>query len=217
MTRPRITLKLATSLDGKIALANGKSKWITSDASRERGRELRAQHDAIAIGSNTAIMDDPRLTARIKGAKDPIRIIYDSRLRLSETSKLAQSANETPVWIFTRSCSETRCKQLKKLEIRVFQISHADGLDLNESLEVMSKHAVSSLLIEGGGTLAGAFLKTGLVDQIHWFRAPVIIGGDGRNCIGDMNFQALDNLPRYARSSHMMIEQDSYDILERVE
>jgi len=214
--RPRISLKLATSLDGKIALANGQSKWITCSASREKGRELRAWHDGIAIGSNTAILDDPMLTSRIDGAKDPVRIVFDSRLRLPATSKLAQSAKEVPVWIFTKKHDEYDSKLLKDKGVRIFSVPYEKGLNLDECLSDLSGNGIESLLVEGGGTIAASFLKAGYVDTIHWFRAPVILGGDGRNCIGDMSFMSLDNTPRYQRQSLEIIETDTYEILERM-
>ena len=98
MARPQVTLKLATSLDGKIALANGMSEWITGEKAREEGRKLRATHDAIAVGSNTAVLDNPQLTTRLSGEPDPIRVIFDTKLRLSPKSNLALTAKETPVW-----------------------------------------------------------------------------------------------------------------------
>lgn len=214
MNRPFVSLKLATSLDGKIALANGESKWITSEAARARGRGLRAEHDGICVGSNTAVQDDPKLTTRIEGKSDPMRIVYDSRLRLSPDSQLAQSANDTPVIVFS---SEKSPKALKDLGIQVFPVPSNDaGLDLNESLLVLGKLGVKSLLVEGGGTLAASFLRDGLIDRIHWFRAPVILGGDGRNCIGDMAFLSLDNALRFQRQSYEMIGPETYEVLERI-
>ncbi len=216
MSRPFVSLKLATSLDGKIALANGKSKWITSEAAREKGRALRAGHDGICIGSNTAVLDDPRLTARMENEKDPVRIVYDSRLRLSPESKLAKSAHDVPVIVFSHSAAETSSKPLKTMGIDIFEIpSDKTGLNIHESLLVLGRVGMKSILVEGGGTLAASFLKGGFVDQIHWFRAPVILGGDGRNCIGDMAFMALDKAPRYQRQSYEMIGSDTYEILER--
>ncbi len=217
MNRPFISLKLATSLDGKIALANGQSKWITSEVSRAKGRELRAEHDGICIGSNTAVLDNPQLTTRIEGQNNPMRIIFDSRLRLSAGSILAQTAGEVPVIVFCNQALKTGSNLLKSMGVRVFAVPHhSEGLDLNYCLNVLADIGVSSLLVEGGGTLAASFLKADLIDRIHWFRAPVILGGDGLNCIGDMAFMSLDNTPRYARKSLEIVETDSYEILERV-
>lgn len=217
MTRPFVSLKLATSLDGKIALSNGQSKWITSEASRQKGRELRAEHDGICIGANTAELDDPRLTARVAGSADPVRIIYDSRLRLSAGSILAQTAGDIPVFVFCDKDLKTADNLLKSMGVSMFPIRRAaKGLDIEQSLDILVKNGVSTLLVEGGGTLAASFLKGGFVDRIHWFRAPMILGGDGRNCIGDMAFLSLDNTPRYQRQSLDMIGPDTYEILEQI-
>ena len=171
MSRPLVSLKLATSLDGKIALSNGQSKWITSEDARAEGRILRAEHDGICIGANTAELDNPTLTARIDGEKDPVRIIFDSRLRLSTGSILAQTAGEVPVFVFCDQALKTGSNILKSLGVEVFAVPRrVDGLDLNYCMDVLSKSGVNSLLVEGGGTLAASFLRNGLVDRIHWFR-----------------------------------------------
>ena len=120
MDRPLITLKLATSLDGKIALANGASKWVTGEAARAHGRALRAEHDAIAIGANTAELDNPRLTTRISGKSDPVRIVFDRRLRLKLDSNLCATAKETPLWIFKGTGQDDRAKAMENLGARVY-------------------------------------------------------------------------------------------------
>ncbi len=215
MARPHVTLKLATSLDGKIALANGQSQWITSEQSRQKGRELRAIHDAIAIGSNTAIEDNPRLTTRIDGANDPIRIVYDSRLRLSATSNLAMTALDVPVWLFTSFKSKQCGKHLIKKGISIVKTSSNDSANIEESLEIMSERRVKTLLVEGGGTLASSFLCAGFVDSIHWFRAPIILGGDGRNGIGNLGMIDLDQSPKFTRKSFETLGPDTYEIFEK--
>ncbi|NNE57888.1 MAG: RibD family protein [Hellea sp.] len=212
MSRPFVSLKLATSLDGKIALGNSVSKWITGEKSRERGRELRASHDAILIGSNTALADNPFLTTRIKRKKDPIRIVFDRRLRLPIESNLAMTAREVPVWVFTKELSSSRSETLKEKGVCFFNAAET----LDADLFSMCENGVDRLLIEGGGTIAASFLDAGLVDEIHWFRAPIILGGDGRSCIGDMNLSGLEEAPVFRRKFHEMIEQDSYNILERI-
>ena len=217
MARPHITLKLATSLDGKIALANGQSKWITSELSRLKGRELRAGHDAIAIGSNTALEDNPQLTSRIEGANDPIRVVYDSRLRLPETSALAMTALEVPVWIFTSFKSEQCGKHLIKKGVSIVKTSSRDDANIEDSLEVMADRGVKTLLVEGGGTLAASFLRGGFVDAIHWFRAPIILGGDGRNGIGHLDMSKLDQSPKFTRKSFAILGPDTYEIFEKAQ
>ncbi len=214
--RPYISLKLATSLDGKIALSNGVSKWITSEEARAKGRELRATHDAVMIGSNTAVEDNPRLTTRMAGAADPLRVVFDSRLRLSATSNLVASAREVPVLVFTIPHEESASKALKKNGISVEVVRKSEhGPDISEAMKVLAERGITKALIEGGGTLAASFLRAGIVDSIHWFRAPVILGGDGRNCIGDMKFDGLDNIPRYARKSLEIIGPDTYEVFEQ--
>ena len=215
MERPFISLKLATSLDGKIALANGQSKWITGEEARAKGRELRGKHDAIAIGSNTALSDDPKLTTRITGATNPIRVVYDSRLQLSPISYLAMTAKEYPVILFHRKDEVFESKLLKDKGITLGPIGYDDGLDILDSLAFLAVRDVKTLLIEGGGTLAASFIRLGLVDEIHWFRAPVILGGDGRNGIGDLNLETLPVAQKYVRSTSELLGHDTYEIFTR--
>jgi len=214
--RPFVSLKLATSLDGKIALANGKSQWITCEKSRLKGRELRGEHAAIAVGANTALLDDPKLTTRIEGLNDPVRVIYDSQSRLSLDSQLVQTCQVTPVILFCQNSSTKSSITLKNKGILVAEIPKSErGLSVTTSLEVLMDEGIESVLVEGGGTLAASFLIAGVVDKIHWFRAPVILGGDGRNCIGDMNLLSLDKARTYRRLSVDMIGPDTYEVLER--
>ncbi|WP_409433898.1 RibD family protein [Litorimonas sp. RW-G-Af-16] len=215
MRRPTVTLKLATSLDGKIALANGQSEWITGDESRAAGRRLRATHDAIAVGSNTAVLDNPQLTTRMDGAPNPIRIIFDSELRLSPDSELAQTANKTPVWVFCKSDQGQRADALKSLGVRLFPIAYKDKLDLEAALDFMFRNGVSTLLVEGGGTLAASFVKLGAIDRIEWFRAPLILGGDGRSGIGELGLTDLSLARQYTRIEVNELGDDLHERYER--
>ena len=218
MDRPLITLKLATSLDGKIALANGASKWVTGEAARAHGRALRAEHDAIAIGANTAELDNPRLTTRISGKSDPVRIVFDRRLRLKLDSNLCATAKETPLWIFKGKGQDDRAKAIEELGARVHTVpSHAAGLDLKAALSVMTSNGIKRLLIEGGGTLIASFIRSGFYDTLHWYRAPVILGGDGRNGIGDLGQTEMQSVLRLKRIKSDMIGEDMHDLFERVE
>lgn len=216
MRRPQITLKLATSLDGKIALANGMSEWITGEKSRAAGRRLRARHDAIAVGSNTAVIDNPQLTTRIDGEPDPIRIIFDSQLRLSPESELAKTAHKTPVWIFCKSDQGEKAQALKDLSIRLFPVPYAGQLDIVAALDFMFRQGVSTLLVEGGGTLSASFLRAGAIDRIDWFRAPLILGGDGRNSIGDLGLTDLDLARTFRRVNITELGDDLHEEYERI-
>ena len=216
MARPQITLKLATSLDGKIALANGMSEWITGEKSRAAGRRLRAAHDAIAVGANTAVIDNPQLTTRIDGQPDPIRIIFDSDLRLSPESELAKTADKTPVWVFCKSDEGAKAEALKPLSIRLFTVPYDGMLNIEAALDFMFRQGVSTLLVEGGGTLAASFIRAGVIDRIDWFRAPLILGGDGRSCIGDLGLTDLNLARQFTRVNLSELGDDLYETYERI-
>lgn len=209
MARPRITLKLATSLDGKIALANGASEWITSEDARAAGRRLRAEHDAICVGSNTAHLDNPQLTARIDGASEPIRVVFDSCARLSPASNLARTAKQSPVIVFCRDGAEGNSEALKALGVQVLPIAQTSGgLDVMAALDILKRQGVDSLLVEGGGRLAGSFVALGVIDIIEWFRAPIILGGDGRDCIGALGLETMNKVYKFERVSTAQIGVD---------
>ncbi len=216
MRRPQITLKLATSLDGKIALADGTSEWITGEKSRAAGRRLRARHDAIAIGANTAVIDNPQLTTRIDGEPDPIRIIFDSHLRLSPESELAKTAHQIAVWVFCKSDEGDKADQLRDLSLRLFTVPYEQVLNIEAALDFMFRQGVSTLLVEGGGTLAASFVKAGVIDRIDWFRAPLILGGDGRNCIGDLDLKDLNLARGYTRTAITELGDDLHEEYERL-
>ena len=215
--RPKITLKLATSLDGKIALANGDSKWITSEASRAHGRYLRAENDAIAVGANTAELDDPHLTSRVPGRKNPIRVVFDSTLRLSPSSHLVTTATETPTWVFTRKGSEEKAGILRAAGVTVHTVTDENGLRLAESLEILAKAGVRSILIEGGGTLIASFIRAGFYDTLYWYRAPVLLGGDGRDCIGALSLTKIGHAIRLHRMKTSEVGQDLHEIYVRAD
>ncbi len=216
MPRPRITLKLATSLDGKIALANGQSEWITGEKARAEGRKLRARHDAIAVGANTAVLDNPQLTTRLDGQPDPIRVIFDSDLRLSPQSNLALTGRDTPVWIFCKTDEGEGAKALKDMGVMLLPITHDNGLDITTALDVLKSRGVSSLLLEGGGTLTASFLKANVIDTIEWFRAPLILGGDGRSGIGELGLTDLNMAQRFNRIDIIDLGDDIHERYERI-
>ena len=215
MPRPQVTLKLATSLDGKIALANGMSEWITGEASRLEGRKLRARHDAIAVGANTAVLDNPQLTTRINGEPDPIRVVFDTKLRLSPKSNLALTAKRTPVWVFSEVTTGKVADALKELGVRLIKVPNSLGVDLTAAIKILKENGVSTLLVEGGGTLAASFLRLDAIDVIEWFRAPLILGGDGRGAIGDLGLEDLSLAKRFDRIDLREVGDDIYERYER--
>ena len=216
MARPRITLKLATSLDGKIALANGMSEWITGEKARAEGRKLRANHDAIAVGANTAVLDNPQLTTRLSGELDPIRVIFDTKLRLSPKSNLALTAKETPVWVFSEVTTGDVANTLKQYGVRLIKTPVNLCVDLEAALQILHGNDVSSLLVEGGGTLVASFLRLDAVDVIEWFRAPIILGGDSRGSIGDLGLEDINLAKRFNRVEIRDLGDDIHERYERI-
>ena len=213
--RPAVTLKLATSLDGRIATASGESKWITGDAARLEGHRLRATHDAIMVGIGTALADDPLLTVREPGLEDrqPTRIVMDSRQRLSPHSKLALTAAESPVLVMTLQLPSPA---LVRAGVEVIQVhSGRNGrVSLPHALTILRERGLISLLVEGGGEIATSFLRADAVDRIEWFRAPILLGADGRPGIGQLTVERLGEARRFRR---LAVEPCGDDLWERYE
>src|SRR5438132_5068782 len=175
--RPFVHLKMAVSLDGKVATRTGDSRWITGEEARARAHELRNQYDAILVGSGTVLADDPLLTDRSgRPRRRPLlRVILDDRLRLPNDYQLSQTARELPVLVFTSSDAEPSSK-LKQLGVELMRIEGA-ARDLGAMLNELGKREIQSVLVEGGGGVAGALLDVGLINKVTFFIAPMIIGG----------------------------------------
>ena len=212
--RPLVTLKLATSLDGRIATRTGASRWITGEAARARGHWLRATHDALMIGSGTALADDPALTCRLPGleARSPVRVVLDGRLRLPATSRLAATAGEPATWLFTRRTAgpPERVEALAAQGVELIEvgIARGEGLDLAEVLAALAARGITRLLVEGGATLAASLLRRRLVDRLAWFQAPLVIGGDGQAAIGELRIDSLAAAARFAREGGLALASD---------
>ncbi len=190
--RPWVTWKTATSLDSKIATHNGDSQWITGVDARARGHLLRAQHDGIMIGAETASRDDPSLACRLPGLEDrtPVRIVVDSRLRLPLTSRLVQTAGRHPTWLVTtKTADKSRIEAHREAGVEVLVVAAGgDGwVALDKALEALGARGLTRVLVEGGAHLAASLLQADLVDEIAWFRAPKIIGGDGLPAAAGLN------------------------------
>ncbi|MBX6422878.1 bifunctional diaminohydroxyphosphoribosylaminopyrimidine deaminase/5-amino-6-(5-phosphoribosylamino)uracil reductase RibD [Thermosulfurimonas sp. F29] len=176
---PWVILKVAASLDGRIATRTGDSRWITGEEARRHTHRLRDLCDAILVGKNTVLADDPELTCRIPGGRNPIRIVLDTRLRLSPEFKVFKTAREVPTWIVCgEGADPERERVFKALGVEVIRVPEKAGrVDLGALLEALSKREILSVLVEGGGEVHGAFLDEGLADEIFFFVGPVIIGG----------------------------------------
>jgi diaminohydroxyphosphoribosylaminopyrimidine deaminase/5-amino-6-(5-phosphoribosylamino)uracil reductase len=198
--RPLVTLKIASSLDGRIATHAGHSQWITGELARNRGHLLRATHDAIMVGSATAIVDDPELTCRLPGLADrsPVRIVADGRLRLPLTSRLVRQARGVPVWILTLPGGDAaRRSAFEECGVELIDVpAGADGLmDMKAALSSLAGRGLTRLLVEGGARLASSLLQARLVDRIEWFQSPRIIGGDGYAAVAALGASRLDATP----------------------
>jgi diaminohydroxyphosphoribosylaminopyrimidine deaminase / 5-amino-6-(5-phosphoribosylamino)uracil reductase len=179
--RPWVIAKAACSLDGKIATAGGESQWLTGEAARAFGHRLRHRVDAILVGLNTALSDDPQLTTRLlRGrGRDPIRVVLDSRLRLPLTAKLLHLDSPAPTWVAcTREAPKEKIRAIKDLgaEVLVFP-PEAGRVPLKPLLELLGRQQVQSLLVEGGAEVLGGFFDQRLVNQFYFFFAPKILGG----------------------------------------
>lgn len=180
--RPFVLFKAAMSLDGKIATATGESQWISCEASREEVHRLRHAYTGIMAGIGTVLADDPMLNCRMEGAKQPVRIIVDSRLRIPMTSKLVQTAATYPLIIAClEDPDEDKKKALAEAGAKVLETpADADGhVDLASLMEMLGMMKIDSILLEGGGILADSALRAGIIDKVQIYIAPMIIGGAG--------------------------------------
>ncbi len=192
--RPFVHLKLAASLDGKVATRTGESRWITGAESRARVHELRHEYDAILVGAGTALADDPLLTDRSgKKRRIPlIRVVLDEALAMSPDSQLGTSANEAPVLIFAGdSVPQSKSEVLESQGVEIVRDT-ANGRNLLRVLDELGKRTVQSVLVEGGANVAGNFLDAGLVNKVSFFIAPLIVGGrDAPTGVGGKGAETL--------------------------
>ncbi|MCP1608705.1 diaminohydroxyphosphoribosylaminopyrimidine deaminase/5-amino-6-(5-phosphoribosylamino)uracil reductase [Azospirillum lipoferum] len=204
--RPLVTLKVASTLDGRIATATGESQWITGPTARAWGHRLRASHDTILVGIGTALADDPELTCRLPGLEDrsPVRVVVDSSLRLPPTARLATGARRIPTWIVTGPSPDSAlAESLTALGVEVIPVAAtADGrVDPAAAMAALASRGITRMLVEGGAALAGALLGAGLVDRLEWFRAASLIGGDGLPAVAGFGVEALAAMARFERTT----------------
>lgn len=220
MPVPLVTLKLATSLDGKIATASGESRWITGPLAREQGHRLRAEHDAVVIGIGTALADDPELTVRIKDykGKQPARVVFDSQQRLPVTSRLVQTAHAVPtLLISTRPLNSALTDAgVVGLCLEGSRPGVADAVVQLAQLGVRLGIGLERLYIEGGGQLATSFMLSGLVGRLEWFRAPMVLGQEGRPGLGALGPKSLASAPRFRRTQIVPLGDDVWERYERI-
>jgi diaminohydroxyphosphoribosylaminopyrimidine deaminase / 5-amino-6-(5-phosphoribosylamino)uracil reductase len=217
--RPLFHLKLATSLDGAIATAKGESKWITGPAARAAGQRLRATHDAVLVGINTVALDDPDLTCRLPGLSrySPVRIVLDSRARLPLESKIVATASKSPVWLVCTQVDRDRELRLVDKGIKVIRVNAADDgrVDVVAAAKSLGVLGLTRVLVEGGGQVAAAILKAGLIDRITHYRAGLVMGADSRSAVGPMGLDRLGFAPRFSLVSARTIDGDTVESWRR--
>jgi diaminohydroxyphosphoribosylaminopyrimidine deaminase/5-amino-6-(5-phosphoribosylamino)uracil reductase len=205
---PMVTLKLATTLDGRIATGTGESRWITGADARRAVHALRMTHDAVMVGSGTALADDPDLTVRDLGAgHQPLRVLVDGALRHAPDSRLGRTARDSPVWVLHGPGVQAAGWQATGA--RLFEVPRLDeGLDLRAGLAALAAAGVTRVLCEGGAGLAAALLRAGLVDDVVMFTAGAMIGADGVAALGPLGLAALADAPRLALVSNARVGAD---------
>ena len=205
--RPFVSLKLATSLDGRIATKAGESRWITGEEARAFGHRLRATHDAIAVGSGTVLADDPELTCRLRGLEDrsPVRLVFDRRGRIPATARVL--AGGPPTWLIGETTGKVK-NAAQFIEITKDSVPA-------DVLAKLGEAGLTRILVEGGAMLATALLKAGLVDRLYWFRAPIVIGGDGLPGIVPMDLDRLAQGVGLRCTSRRALGNDVLELYER--
>lgn len=177
--KPFIVLKAAMTLDGKIATAIGQSKWITNETSRAYGYKLRDIYDGIMVGINTVIEDNPMLTARVDGGKNPIRIVVDSSLKIDINANVVQDKSAKTIVATTDKADKDKILKLQAQDVDVIVVDkdENDKVDIEKLLDILGQQNICSILVEGGATLSGSFVAKKLVDKVYFFIAPKIVGG----------------------------------------
>ncbi len=217
--RPPVILKLAISADGKVGAAGRTPVAITGEDVRDRVHLLRAQSDAIMVGIGTALADDPLLTCRLPGMEkdSPVRIVLDTNLRLPRVSRLVQTAREVPVWVVAGAEAPRAAEEaLAAGGVVVLRAPECgDGRDVAAVLKLIAGRGITRLMVEGGPTLAAAFVAADLVDEAILFHAPTIVGADGLDALDGMPLAALTQSRLFSRVTSEPIGADRFDIFER--
>lgn len=216
--RPLLTLKLATSLDGRIATAGGQSRWITAEAARRRVHALRATHDAVLVGAGTARADDPALTVRGLGIMpQPLRIVAARTLCLPLDGRLARTAREVPVWLLHGATAPAAARaEWNATGARLIEIAEAPaGLDPAAMLAALGAAGLTRVFCEGGGQLAAALLQADLVDDLALFTGGLALGADARPAVGPLGLDALTQAPRFTLSQVERIGADTFSLWSR--
>lgn len=214
--RPRVSLKLATSLDGRIATASGESQWITGPAARATVHRLRAAHDVVLTGMGTVRADNPSLTVRLPGLpiRPPVRAVMTSGAMLPGGSALAQAEQDAPVWMV--SAGEAAPAETARAETVIKVAADDSGRpDFAACIGALGEQGITRVMIEAGGGIVASALRSGVVDRIYWFQAAKVIGGDGLPVVGALGIEDLGSAPGFRVVSSRPVGDDLLTILER--
>ncbi len=214
--RPVVALKIAGTLDGRVADATGNSRWITSVEARRQGHLLRTKYDAIMVGIGSVLADDPLLTCRLPGLESgsPMRVILNSRLQLPRDSQLAKTARDYPVLVFTLAQSGGEDLIAIGVEIERVQTGENGFPAIGAVLASLAERGITRLLVEGGPRVHASFLKSGLADLLHLFHAPILLGAEGAAAIGPAWQTDLIFAPRLRLIERMPLGPDLLETFE---
>jgi len=219
--RPLFTMKMATSLDGKIAVHTGESKWITESPTRQQGHLLRSNHDAIMVGIGTASEDNPELTCRLQGLENhsPVRIVIDRRMRLPLTGHLVTQAKDIPTWMVTLDGQDDiRAQAYQEAGVQLIVAPYSEssgGITLDWVAKQLAERGLTRVLVEGGSHLCAALLRRRLIDRICWMRAPRIIGHDGIPVSQAFGVDHLEETPFFDRTHTFGSGDDLVELYRR--
>lgn len=217
--RPMVTLKVATSLDGRIATASGESQWITGPSARRRVHGMRARHDAVLVGAGTARADDPSLTVRGFGdVSQPVRVVISAKLDVSVDSVLGRTAGQVPVWMIHGADAPAAAKSAwQAAGARLIEVGERDGqVDVSAAVKALGEAGLTRVFCEGGGALSASLLAADVVDDLAVFSGGLALGAEGVPAIGAMRVSALAEAPRFTLTGVEQIGPDALSLWQRV-
>ena len=211
--RPLVLYKTAMTLDGKIATRSGQSRWITGEASRARVQQWRDEFDAVAVGVNTVLLDDPLLTTRMPEGRTPVKVVFDSVARTSPSARLFDADEHgVPARVIIFCTAQANPERRRALEERGAEVIVAEGdtgrPDISTALRQLVERGHNSLLLEGGGSLAWGFMEARAIDRVAWFVAPLLLGGNGRTPLAGLGVERMSDAYRLTGQDSEWIEGD---------
>ena len=220
--RPMITVKLATSLDGRVALGNGVSQWITSQASRQRVHLMRSRHDAVLTSGATALADNPTLTCRLPGLDEiqPLRVVVSSQQGIATDSNLAKTTHKGKVLqLYCHAGADAPDAPDAPGGVEYVQVEADTNNkpDLGAVMRMLGGRGITSVMVESGGKFVASLMRAGLVDRLVWMRSPDIIGGDGLPAVDALGLKKLEDSRFFRRIGSNYVDTDTIEVFERLE